>query len=1189
MLGLPAGAPKLTFMRSRNALVPLLVLSALATQTLGLAEHPTEDEPETLDFTRDVRPILSDKCFQCHGPDPETRAASFRLDTREGAMGALASGGHAIVPGDLDESELVYRIDPESDFERMPPEDSGKTLSTSEIATLKRWVDEGAAWSEHWSFQRPARDTSASDAGANDLSAIDALITRRLSALGLELQSEADLETLLRRVSLDLTGLQPTPDEQAMFRSAVESHGVDAAYRGAVERLLESPRYGVHMARTWLDAARYADTHGLHLDNRRSMWPYRDWVVDAFNANMPFDQFTIEQLAGDLLPNATLSQKIASGFNRCNPTSAEGGMIADEYLSIYAKDRADTTSTVWLGLTLACAQCHDHKYDPITQRDYYSMYAFFNSLDEKATDQNIENPVPFIQTPTAQQTETLAEMDGRLAALQDVLDGPRPDLDALEHAWSLSEQNEVRRQWRNLVPESAAVEADGPDPLVIDPTSGVVSASGAGPESSIYSIDAWVGPGRIDALRIDALVPEGHALPGRASNDNFVLSYVEVLAAPTGRRDELKPIAIQSAAATFSQEKFDVAGILDPSAENGWAGLGTEGPRSALLTFFRPLQFDDGAELRVRLHFESQHKSHSLARVRLALRRAPMDGAAIDIGPWQHSRMTSKAGDELLKVNTLPKNPIEWTPLADLTEGRIRNFRQGVDAHFLRTTIKASDATDVELRVGSDDKIAIWLNGTLVHENDTARATKLDDDNVDLKLKSGANELLVKVVNTGGASGFVYRLVQSIRTGKGDVALPSELELALLSGDTASVSPEILKAMKLAWRRAFAPDWAATYDARVALALEKEAVQAMLPTTLVSRERMERRVAYVQDRGAYDKLGDAVEPAPPSALPPLPEGERRDRLGLARWLVSGANPLTSRVWVNRSWQHFFGRGLVATPEDFGAQGDWPSHPELLDLLALDFEESGWDVKGAHRRIVMSQAYRQSSTVTPELLELDPANELISRGPRYRLDGEVLRDQALHAAGLLNESMGGPGVRPYQPDGVWFAVGYSRSNTVRYAQGPEDHLHRRSLYTFWKRTAPPPNLTTFDAPMRDACTVKRERTNTPLQALITLNDPTYVEAARFVAERVLTGAKEGERIQRLFEIVAARAALPRETEALGALIADLKAEYEQDVDAAKALLAVGDLPASTDLDPAQLAAWTLAASAVLNLDDVLTKN
>ena len=1160
------------------------VLSLLL--SAAVPSEPGSDDGE-IQFARDVRPILSDKCLFCHGPDPETREAGLRLDTKEGAFAALASGGHAVVAGDIEESDLVYRITTDFEFDHMPPERSGKSLSEEEVATLVRWIEAGAPWDDHWSFVTPTRP----EVPPLGLEPIDAFISEQLAREELALRAEAAPSTLLRRVTLDLTGLPPSPEEASAFLDAVAADGVDAAYAAAVDRLLASPRYGVHMARTWLDAARYADTHGLHLDNRRSMWPYRDWVVDAFNAGMPFDEFTVKQLAGDLLEGATLEDRVASGFNRCNPTSAEGGMIAQEYLSIYAKDRVDTTSTIWLGLTMACAQCHDHKYDPLTQRDYYSMYAFFNSLDEDASDRNIENPRPFLQVPTEEQSAELEELVERTGALTAELDRDWPELDARQATWLETRGGEARRSWRVLLPERA--EATGGATLEAGPD-GVVVASGENPAKNVYTIDAYAPEGALHGLRIDALVGEGRTRPGRATNQNFVLSTVEVLAAPAGRPEELAPVPLAAAVATHSQDRFSIEGVLDQDPETGWAGLGLDGDRSALLRFGRAIGFPGGTELRVVLRFESRHAAHSFERVRLAVKRTDEEPAGLAFGPWTRATVDAEtAGGLFAAAREAGSETTAEAAAPELREGEILRLPARIGVTTLRTTLRATRDTSATLLFGSDDGLLVWIDGEEVHANDVGRPVRLDQDRVEVELAAGEHEMVCKVVNGGGAAGFVYRFEE--RSAEDD--FPPELELSLSLRGGGALDGSAAEEVTRIWRRRFAPAWAALETERDGAREAAATLRASLPTTMVSAERMDPRPAHVQMRGAYDRLGDVVTANTPGALPAFPEDLPRDRLGLARWLVAPENPLTARVWVNRAWQHFFGRGLVATPEDFGAQGAWPSHPELLDWLAVEFVESGWDVKGMHRRLALSRAYRQDAAVTPELLELDPDNVLVSRGPRHRLDGEVIRDQALYAAGLLDESMGGPGVYPYQPDGVWFAVGYSRSNTVRYSQGPEEHLHRRSLYTFWKRTAPPPNLTTFDAPMRDACVVKRERTNTPLQALVTLNDPTYVEAARFLAARILDGPVEvdgaARRVDTLFELVLGREAASHEEEALLALVADLEANYLEDEAAAAALLGVGALPMPptehAGLEPAEHAAWTLAASAVLNLDEALSKN
>lgn len=1161
--------------------------SLLLLSPVGSVSGGDPPQPDEVHFARDVRPILSDKCLFCHGPDPNTREAGLRLDTREGALAALASGGHAVAPGDTENSDLVYRVTTDFEFDVMPPPESGKSLTKDEIDTLVKWVEAGAPWDDHWSFVPPARP----EPPPLDLAPIDAFVADELARNDLEMRPGADATTLLRRITLDLTGLPPTPQESQAFLRDVTERGLDAAYADAVDRLLDSPRYGVHMARTWLDAARYADTHGLHLDNRRSMWPYRDWVVDAFNSGMPFDEFTVKQLAGDLLPEPTLEDRVASGFNRCNPTSAEGGMIAQEYLSIYAKDRVDTTSTIWLGLTMACAQCHDHKYDPLSQRDYYSMYAFFNSIDEEASDRNIANPRPFLRVPSAEQTARLSSMKDEVQQISASLDGEWPELDAEQGQWLSARADETRKSWRTLLPETAS--ATNGATLNVQPD-GAVVASGANPAKTVYTIDTWVPEGALHGLRLDALVGEGRKLPGRASNQNFVLSEVEVLAAPNGDTDAFSPVPLTAAVATHSQNNYPIDAVLDGDPETGWAGLGLEGDRSAMLQFARSIGFEGGTELRVVLRFESVHQQHAFERLRLAVKRTDEEPEQLLFGRWWRvTKDAPSAGGLFAKARKEGPRIFDSRPDPKIQEGQILRLPSRVGVTTFRTHLHVGADTRADLLLGSDDGILVWLDGDEVHANNVGRGVALDQDTVSLDLAKGTHELVVKVVNTGGAAGFVYRLV----AGEAATPFPAELELALGLRNAGPLKGEAAAEVTRIWRRRFAPEWAALETRRDELVQESADLEESLPTTMVSARAMNPRPAHILMRGAYDQLGDQVEANTPSALPAFPEDLPRNRLGLARWLVAPENPLTARVWVNRTWQHFFGRGLVSTPEDFGAQGAWPTHPELLDWLAVEFVESGWDVKGMQRRIALSRAYRQDTTVTPGLLERDPDNALISRGPRHRLDGEVIRDQALFAAGLLDESMGGPGVYPYQPDGVWFAVGYSRSNTVRYAQGPEDHLHRRSLYTFWKRTAPPPNLTTFDAPMRDACIVARERTNTPLQALVTLNDPTFVEAARHLAARVLDRPTEVDadrrRVDALFTFLLAREAEPHEEDALLALVADLEARYREDEAAAKELLEVGDTPSPAAMDEtydaAEHAAWTLAASAVLNLDETLTKN
>ncbi len=1158
------------------------------TVLLALAAAFAGDEP--LDFARDIRPILSQHCFACHGPDEKTRAAGLRLDTPEGLRAELASGGYAVVPGDLEASELVYRLNPAIEGDVMPPKSFHKPLSATQIAALTRWVEEGANWRAHWAFRPPARP----EAPATEGTAVDGFVRKRLLEVGLAPVPEADRATLLRRVTLDLTGMPPTPEELAAFS------GDDApdAYERVVERLLASPRYGEHMARIWLDAARYGDTHGLHLDNVRSMWPYRDWVVRAFNSNLPFDDFTVWQLAGDLLPNPTQDQLIASGFNRCNPTSAEGGMIAEEYLSIYAKDRVDTTASIWLGVTMNCAQCHDHKYDPFSQREYYQLYAFFNSLDESASDENIPNPRPFLRVPSAEDEQRLAALRSELEGLDAALAAPNPELDAREAAWSELRGSELAARWLTWLPERTI--ATGGAELCLN-ADGSIAASGANPDRNVYELTGFVPGGVIERLRLEALLPDGAArLPGRATNQNFVLSELELEAAPAGTQDFVR-IAVDSAFASHSQVDWPITAALDGNPNTGWAGLGLSGDRHAELVPSAPFGFQGGTELRVRLRFESQHAQHALARLRVSLDHTPPHGrgCGVGLGVWHRAFFAdSKALTARERVLPLEAQAgridvfdpaVAWIAEPGWKEGAIQSFAQEIGSMALLRHIWSDRERYVTATLGSDDSIQLWVNGALVHDNPAARGVTADSDRVTFALRPGLNEVLAEVSNHGGGFAFQFRIRSALPF---DEAPDLALALAV---PTPGRSPALQDQVRRAFRSQYAPDWIALTDDRAAKARALASAEASLPTTMISKDLATPRPAHILVRGAYDRYGDAVQPDVPAALPPLPQDAPRNRLGLARWLVSPEQPLTARVTVNRMWQQLFGRGLVATPEDFGAQGEFPTHPELLDWLATEFIQSDWDVKGMLRMLVTSATYRQRANVTAEALELDPRNKLLGRASRIRLDAEVLRDQALYLAGLLDETMGGPGVRPYQPEGIWEAVAYTGSNTARYTQGPREHLHRRSLYTFWKRTAPPPVLTVFDAPSREACTLERERTNTPLQALAALNETTYVEAARFLAARVLARASDGDaaRLKHLFQLATAREPDSVELSVLTQTLQTLRATYASNPEHARALLSVGDLDMpgealSGGLGAEELAAWSMLASTVMNLDEVLVR-
>ena len=846
-----------------------------------------------INYSRDIRPILSNSCYKCHGPDEHERKAGLRLDTKAGAIGKLESGEAAITPGSSVKSAIFQRLTSHDPDVKMPPPESGKSVSAEQIGLIKEWIDQGAEFHPHWSFvpprHFPASPIKTPTAASNP---IDRFIISRLEDEGLQPSPTSDKTTLVRRVTLDLTGLPPTIGEVDAFLADTSPN----AYEKLVDRLLASPQYGEQMTRDWLDAARYGDTHGLHLDNERSIWPYRDWLIRSFNSNEPFDQFAVEQLAGDLLPNATIDQRVATGFSRCNITTGEGGAIDEEFYVRYAVDRVQTTGTVFLGLTLGCCVCHDHKFDPITQKDFYRLFGYFGSLTEEPMDRNAFLPPPAIRT------------------------GPAAD------------------------------------------------------------------SGKIDRLKGD------------------------VAAADSAIRKALKAFRYQEP-------------VVD--ARIVTTGSGAAAPRPD--------------ELRSR-----------------------------SLKAWEASVAKDKS--------SLPRN--------------------------------------------------------------VARALEIPSQKRSSRQANVVRDYFVEHVYAGSRSIF-----------------------------------DPLHAKRDAARRRL-----------------DEAEQDS-PSTLVMQDTPKMRDIFVLVRGAYDRKGEKVLPGVPAAIAPALRADAPlNRLSLARWIVDARNPLTARVIVNRFWQHYFGTGIVKTAEDFGAQGEWPTHPELLDWLATELEESGWNVKRIQRLIVTSATYRQSSHVSAALAQRDPENRLLARGPRFRMDAEMVRDTALAVSGLLVTNLGGKSVKPYQPSGLWEAIGYSGSNTVHFVQDKGDALYRRSLYTFWKRTSPPPSLTTFDAPSREECVVRRGRTNTPLQALVLMNDEQYVEAARQLAERMMRegGKTVADRIALGFRLATSRQPTQEEIRVFQTLYTAQSAAYARNRQAAAKLLGVGESPHDPKWDPCELAAWTMVANVMLNLDETVTK-
>jgi hypothetical protein len=1034
-----------------------------------------------LEYNRDIRPILSDRCYFCHGPDSSNRKTKLRLDREEDAKADLGKGRYGIVPGDPERSEIYKRITSTSKTLRMPPSYLGhEALPARDIETIRRWIVEGAAYQPHWAFVPPVRRTPPQvddDAGAAwAASAIDRFLLARLRKEGLRPRGETDKRTLLRRVTLDLTGLPPTPAEVDAFLADNQPR----AYERVVDRLFSSPAYAERMAIRWLEAARYADTNGYQTDGPREMWKWRDWVIDAFGRNTPFDQFTVEQLAGDLLPAPTLPQQIATGFHRNHRTSAEGGIVNEEFRVEYVADRAETTGTVWLGLTVGCARCHDHKFDPIPQRDFYSLFAFFNQAPERGFVWNFGNEPPTMLAPDAAQRQRLDGLTGALAAKRHVLERERATLVAKQKAWERSLAAARPTDWQPSDGLAAHWTLD--NAREEDANAKVLACAvsrAERPDCGAVEATLEVHPGRHgNALHFD----------GKA--------YLELATQPRFNY----------------RDPFTLSVWMKPEA--GEMGILSQGE-------------DD---------FEGQQHGLYLLDGKVRL----------------HS--TFRWSDLGLRLETKRRvTPGEWTHLAVTYDGSM-------------------------LAAG----VRIYVNGER-WETDVLFDQHLWP--IDSK----------EPWRVGAAGGMRFRgLLDEVRVHQRSLSAEEAAALAVptaLNGLAAIPASQRtamqLAKLRLGYEAEFAP---APFrrligeEAEAARALET--FRATVPTTMVMRDAPGIRETFVLERGAYDAPGEKVTAATPSALPPMPEGLPRNRLGLARWIVSRDNPLTARVTVNRLWAMLFGTGIVKTVEDFGSQGEWPLHPELLDWLAVEFMDSGWDLKHIVKQMVMSAAYRRDSRVTPELLERDPENRLLARGPRFRLPAEMIRDQALAASGLLVEKQGGPPVKPYQPPGLWQELAGGKG----YEEDDGEGLYRRSLYTYWRRTVAPPMMVNFDAATRETCVVHQVRTNTPLQALNLMNDVTFLEAARHLASRMLDRVGEGEdaALREGYYRVLAREPKAKEMEALRRALGHYQRHYAGAPGEARLFLAAGKSGLRAWPDVAQHAAYMAVASIVLNLDEAVTK-
>jgi hypothetical protein len=1031
----------------------------------------------SLQFDRDIRPILSENCFQCHGMDPNKRKAKLRLDER-----GVAIEKGAIVPGSPDKSELVRRIFTNDADDHMPPAASNRHLSDEQKEILKQWIAEGAAYQKHWAFEAPVRPKLPTLKRKNwSANPIDNFILARLEAEKLEPSARAPLPKLLRRVSLDLCGLPPSAEQMQRWQAAKQP------YATAVDELLASPHFGERVASDWMDIARYADTHGFNNDSLRSMWRWRDWVIEAFNKNMPYDQFVRDQLAGDLLPKPTLDQFIATGFNRNHVINSEGGIIDEEYRVEYVVDRVQTTSLAWLGLTTGCARCHDHKFDPVTQKDFYRFYAFFNHVEEYGEDGRIGNASPLLSTPTVEQQKRSAQFEAQLQAAE--------------------------KQMRDIDRRSAITEAD---------LQATVAALESGERPTNYLSLSF-------AANVDDPIPK--QLTNSAGGEPFHFgTNISIVEAPLGSKALL--FAAQGAARTKSLPKID--------SGKGWS----------FSSWVRRDSSDAGA-LFSTMKFDVPASSQEYGRgVEV---RFSASGAL-------EARMASRWPAYSVNVRTRETQSVgEW--------------------HHVRVTCDGGNHAA---------GIRLYLDG-----QECLRTVLHDDLQSAAGISGGA---VLGGTYEPGQHGFKGALADVKLTGKAS-AKASEAVGAELAKWIASMPPEKrtpgqAERLRREWLRANNKEFAAADETgRKArnglLKTEREA-----PTTMVMNETETARITHVLFRGQYDQPREAVEPGVPDFLLPFPGDAPTNRLGLAKWLTDPRQPLTARVVVNRFWESLFGSGIVKSVENLGFQADWPSHPELLDWLAVEFRESGWDVKHILRLIVMSATYCQDSGSSPALNERDPENRLLAHGPRQRLTAEMLRDQALVLGSLLKDQQGGPPVYPYQPtnlyQGIIVAANYPGTT---YEESKGDGLYRRSLYTFWKRTVPHPTLSTFDAPDREVCTARRLKTDTPLQALALMNDTIQLEASRRLAERMLDLPKStpAARLRFAFQLATARVPATAELKTMNDLLEKRLAYYRAHTDDAQQLLAVGASKPPANLGSAELAAYANVASLILNLDETITRN
>lgn len=1031
--------------------------------------------PQEVSFNEHIQPILSEYCYHCHGPDSGTRKpkdAPLRLDRPEDAFKERENGKPVIIKGDPSASLLVKLLHSTDEKEVMPPPETHKSLSPREIALLEKWIEQGANYQPHWSFASLSRP-AVPQATAEAVNPIDQFISEKLEASGLKMNPPEEARRFHRRLSFDLTGLPPSPDSTDAFVKRYEADA-DKAVADEAKAMMATPAHAEHLTRHWLDAARYADTHGIHIDNYRAIWPYRDWVINAFKSNMPWDQFTVEQIAGDLLPNRTLDQQIATGFSRCLATTGEGGAIGEEYDAIYAKDRVETTSAVWLGLTTGCAACHDHKFDPISQKDFYSMAAFFRNTPMSSLDGNNAEHPPNVFVPSAQNRDRWSQLPGEIASTEKQLAARKAAARGDFEKWLPTATVELKAEAEPSLEISIPLtEPEGP-------IHGTIKGQAR----------EWpVVPNRIDGPLGKAVVVSGSPIDlgdiasFKRTDQVTYGGFIRVEGQPTG--------------AVFAR-------MNNQEAFKGWdLYLQSGKPASHVIDTW-------------------QGSANKL--------NAP---TALEPGRWQHVMVTFDGS-----------KPAKQT-MVIYVDGIAQK------SELSPNTIGPNIETKVPFQLGSRANGDSKLNSPVA----------LQDFRFYRRVLSAGE--IGTIANTA--------LLRQL------VSLPAEQRT---KEQTDKLFPYYLSQIDAPYRQ---------LDEKLdQLKSEQAQIRSEGSVTLVMEEKPGEAFAHILTRGVYSAKAERVTAETPSALPPMPKGAPKNRLGLAKWLIDPANPLPARVTMNRTWYYFFGTGIVETTEDFGIMGARPSHPHLLDWLASEFIGSKWDYRHMIELMVTSRTYRQSATVSREKLEKDPLNRLLSRGPRIRLDAEQLRDMALASSDLLSNKIGGPSVKPYQPVGLWEAVAMDQSNTRFYKQDSGESLYRRSLYTFWKRTAAPASMEILNAPTREVFCVRRDRTNTPLQALVVLNDPQFVEASRQLAAHAISSSSDvDQRIDYITKRLLDRLPKPNERKIIRSSFDGLLADYTAKPDEAAKLLKVGETPAPAIPAP-ELAAWTMVASQILNLDETLTR-